>query len=277
MKQSVIHGLPFDDYNAIEAERKSTLTAMATSPGAYRQRCDTPFKTTPDMDFGDAVDTLLFEGKDALLERFAMRPEGLKLTTKEGRAWKNNHAWKDDGMCKIIVPAHEVYSTALAVLMDPVASYWLSGGVAQDSAFWQDKDSGLWCKCRPDYRHHGQSIKPDGRRRWATLVDLKVTGTFDTHSWTRVAHRLKYHWQAAMYLDGVSVASGHVYDRFLFVVAESKPPHHVAVREMPASIIEQGREEYQAALRKVKYWSEQGHWPTSTGEVETLEFERWMR
>jgi exodeoxyribonuclease VIII len=263
MKPELVHGMDFDDYNAVPAERKSTLTEMATSPGAYRQRCDTPFKTTPDMDFGDAVDTLLFEGKDALLERFAMRPEGLKLTTKEGRAWKNDHAWKDDGMCKTIVPAHEVYSTALAVLMDPVAAPILDAGEFQVSAFAEVE--GLPCKVRPDITSPG------------ILDDLKVTGTFDLHSWTRIAYRLKYHWQAAMYCDVMTAASGEVYDRFRFVVAESKPPHHVAVREMPASVIEQGRDEYQMALAKVKYYRELNHWPTSTGEVETLEFERWMR
>jgi exodeoxyribonuclease VIII len=265
MKPELIHNLPFGEYNAIEAERKSTLTAMATSPGAYRLRCDTEFKTTPDMDFGDAVDTLLFEGKDALMGRFAMRPEGLKLTTKEGKAWKRDNPG-------IVVPAHEVYSTALAVLMDPVAADILAAGEFQVSAFAQDEDSGLWCKVRPDICR--RTYKPTDVR---TLADLKVTGVFELHAWTRIAYRLKYHWQAAMYCDVMTAATGNYHEHFFFIVAENKPPHHVAVRKCPASVIEQGRADYKAALRKVRECREADYWPTSTGEVQAMELERWMR
>jgi hypothetical protein len=266
MKPELIHGLPFDAYNAIEAERKSTLTAMAESPGAYRHRCDTPFEATPAMDFGDAVDTLLFEGKDALHERFAMKPEGMSLSTKDGRAFKK----ANEG--KLIVPAHEVYSTALAVLMDPVAAGFLYEGDTQVSAFAQDEDSGLWCKVRPDICR--RTYKPTDV---PTLADLKVTGVFELHAWTRIAYRLKYHWQAAMYCDVMTAATGNYHEHFFFIVAENKPPHHVAVRECPVSVIEQGRADYKAALRKVRECRDANYWPTSTGEVQTMEFERWMR
>ncbi|KKK51852.1 hypothetical protein LCGC14_3110790, partial [marine sediment metagenome] len=60
-------------------------------------------------------------------------------------------------------------------------------------------------------------------------------------------------------------------------VAENKPLHHVAVREMPASDIELGRIGYQKALRQVKKCHDSGRWPTSTGEAEALKFERRRR
>jgi hypothetical protein len=265
MKTEVIHGLPFDAYNAIEAERKSTLTAMAESPGAYRHLCDTEFKPTPAMDFGDAVDTLLFEGKEALLGRFAMRPEGLKLTTKDGKQWKRDNPG-------IVVPAHEVYSTALAVLMDPVAAGFLDEGDAQVSAFAQDPDSELWCKVRPDICR--RTYKPTDV---PTLADLKVTAVIDPHAWVRIAYRLKYHWQAALYLDIMTAATGNYHEHFFFIVVENKPPHHVMVYETPASVIEQGRAEYKAALMQVKACRDADYWPTSTGEVQVMEFERWMK
>ena len=270
MKPELLHGLPFSDYNAIEAERKSTLTAMADSPGAYRLRCDTPFKSTPDMDFGSAVDTLLFDGITEMHRQFAMKPAGMSLSTTAGRQFKKDHKGKK------IVPAHEVYSTALAVLMDPVAADILDRGVFQLSAVAQDPDSQLWCKTRPDimvedYEGDYEHIS------LCHLYDLKVTGVFELHAWTRIAYRLKYHWQAALYCDVMTAASGIPHDRFSFIVAENKPPHHVAVREMPASDIELGRIGYQKALRQVKKCHDSGRWPTSTGEAEALKFERWMR
>jgi len=270
MRAELIHDLPFDDYNAIEAERKSTLTAMAESPGAYRHRCDTPFEASPAMDFGSAVDTLLFEGKDALLEQFAMRPEGLKLTTKAGKAWKRDNPG-------IIVPAHEVYSTALAALMDPIARRFLDEGEFQVSGFWQDEDSGLWCKCRPDIYDESKPAWTEWTQAIPVVADLKITGVIDPHAWTRVAYRLKYHWQAAMYLDGMTEATGVPHELFYFIVAESKPPHQVRVYETPSSVIAQGRAEYQMALMQVKACRDADYWPTSTGKVETIKFERWMK
>ena len=203
------------------------------------------------------MDTLLFESKAALLKRFAMRPEGLKLTTKEGKQWKRDNPG-------LVVPAHEVYSTALAVLMDPVAADILEAGEFQVSAVAELE--GLPCKVRPDITSPGN-----------ILDDLKVTGVFELHAWTRIAYRLKYHWQAALYCDVITAATGEHYERFRFIVAENKPPHHVAVREMPASVIAQGQTEYQTALAQVAACREANHWPTSTGVVETLKFERWMR
>jgi hypothetical protein len=254
---TLVHDLPFSVYNAYPAERKSTLTAMATSPGAYRHRCDTEFESTPDMDFGSAVDTLLFDGIGEMHRLFAMKPDGMSLAKKDGKAFKKANAGKK------IVPAHEVYSTALAVLMDPLAARILEEGVFQQSAFAEIE--GLWCKVRPDIGSPGP-----------ILDDLKVTGVFELHAWTRIAFRLRYHWQAAMYCDVMTLATGVEHDRFRFIVAENKPPHHVAVREMPSSVIEQGRVEYKGALAQVAKCLDSGNWPTSTGVVEMMEFEKWM-
>jgi exodeoxyribonuclease VIII len=270
VKTEVIHGLPFDDYLAIEAESKSGITPIATSPGLYHHQkthgWEPSAATQKVLDFGSAVDCLLFDGADSFALAYAVRPPGLDMRRKAGKDWAKEQE------NKTIVP-RSVVDCAEAVALHPLYERYLQGGESQLSATWQDEDSGLWCKCRPDYALDGIGTCGNG----SMLTDLKTSATADPREWTRIAHRLKYHWQVAMYLDGMTAATGVDHDRFYFVVAEREPPHRVEIFETPASIIEQGRAEYKAALMQVKACRDADYWPTSTGEVQTMEFERWMR
>jgi exodeoxyribonuclease VIII len=266
-KPELIHGLPFADYLEIPALSQSTLKRIERSPGHLQHYLAHGMDRTPWLDFGAAADCLRFEGRAAFESQYVARPPGLDLRTKDGRAWKAKHGHKT-----LVPPAVE--TCLAAVEAHPVASELLSGGEAQLSVVWRDPDTGEWLRGRPDYYIPDDNMAP---QRHPTVVDLKTTDDASPEAFGRKAYGLRYHWQAAMYLDGLEAVTGRPHEDFVLVVAERDPPHRVEVYRVPEEIILQGRLEYYAALELYAKCRRDNSWPTSSGQLQTLEFPGWAR
>lgn len=260
MDPGVYHSVPFKDYLAWPHVSKSLLVEMLRSPGHLQYRRTHPLEPTPAMVWGSALDCLLFEGLDAFNRRFAYKPEGLDLRTKAGKAW----AASLDAGTNVLSPGSGVLDAAAAALRHPEVDSWLYNGMAQVSAVFDCPHTGVRVKIRPDI-DCGAPL----------LVDLKSTDKADHDSFARRAYQLRYHWQAAMYLDGMSAATGEDYDEFNFIVVERDPPHRVEVYRLGAAEIEQGRDEYRAALAMYAECEKINNWPTTTGRIQPLSFPGW--
>jgi hypothetical protein len=180
-----------------------------------------------------------------------------------GRAWK---AWtKASG--RHVLSADDMRSVrdaAEAVQRHPVAGLMLAEGAPQVSAVWECQQTGVTVKIRPDM------VMPA-----PTLADLKKTVDASPEKFAIQVFKMRYHWQAAMYLDGMSAATGEHYDEFLFIAVEEDPPHRCEVYRLGMAEIEQGREEYRAALQAYADHNAVGSWPTSTGKIQDLRFPAW--
>jgi hypothetical protein len=259
MKSEIIHGLSFDRYLEIPALSQSTLKRIERSPAHLQHYLQHGMARTPFLDFGAAADCLLFDGVEQFEARFAVKPPGLDGRTKAGRAWKAEHG------DKIVIPP-TVETCVEAVRAHPIAADLFSGGEAQLSVVWQDEETGVWLKGRPDYYIPGDC---------PTVVDLKTTDDAGPDAFGRKAFGLRYHWQAALYLDGLTAVAETPHDDFVLVVAERDPPHRVEAYRVPDSIIEQGRQEYRDALALYAQCLHNDCWPTSSGQILTLEFPAW--
>jgi hypothetical protein len=268
MKNDIIPGLPFDEYLQLDLMSKSLLVEMEHSPGHLQWRRKNPKEQSPEMLFGSAVDCYIFDGPEVFDSLYVCRPDGLDLRTKAGKAWAKEHAGRE------IVPA-AVRTCAEAVWGHREASGSLRGGSSQPTVIWQHVDpdvgeTGIWLRGRPDY----YIVDSTGEH---ILVDLKTTKSADPQDFGKQAYNMRYHWQAAMYCDGIATVTDSACDAFFFIVAERDPPHRVEVYETPLSILEQGRDEYRAALRAYKRFSDADKWPTTSGQIQTLEFPAWAR
>ena len=136
------------------------------------------------------------------------------------------------------------------------ASYLLRSGKAEQSFFWNDLETDLRCKCRPDW-HDGKSI----------LIDLKTTSSLATASeFARTVANFKYHLSAAHYLEGVKGA-----ERFVFLVVEVEYPYNVGIYELDEDSLAEGLKLQQKALRRIKAWRQMDPpWPGYSQGVQTI-------
>ncbi len=116
-----------------------------------------------------------------------------------------------------------------------------SGGRSEESFFWQDPETGLACKCRPDY------LRTD-----RILLDIKTTENASLEEFSRTLLKYNYHLSAAHYLDGVSAVTGQHCETFLIIACEKSAPYCVQVFEVDFGSIEKGRELCARSLQRYK-------------------------
>ena len=209
--------MPAAQYHATDAVSASLLKQIAKSPAhakAYLQQQQEP---TAAMLFGTAFHTCVLES-----ERFDNEYavfEGDKRT-KEGKV--NYERLVTEG--KTIITAvdyNAITAMAEAIGEHPAAGALVRGeGQTEVSMFWDDDETGLACKCRPDIWM--------GR----VIVDLKTTEDASPEGFARSIQNYGYGIQAAHYLAGSGA------DTFLFVAVEKKAPYAVAVYQLDVMSLE---------------------------------------
>jgi exodeoxyribonuclease VIII len=148
--------------------------------------------------------------------------------------------------------------TRAAWRADPTSNDILSGeGTNEVAIVWDDIETGLRCKALIDRltQHEG----------WSYVVDLKSTKDASPDGFPWEVYSLRHHRQAAFYLDGMSSAVGEFPRRFAWLAIETikGPPYTVGgpVVYVPTdSVIEQGRAEYRALLKRCRDAIESGEW-----------------
>jgi exodeoxyribonuclease VIII len=235
-----------EEYHKIEAVSNSYLSRLSRCPAAAK----VPQTETPAMLFGGAFHSLLLEGEVAFNERFVVAPQ-IDKRTKDGKAqWA---ALQELG--KVVVSAEDydlMTEMANAVIKHPFAIKCLAEGRSETSVFWNDPETGLYCKCRPDRI-------PDGDH--GVIVDVKTTVSADKKAFAYTVNRLGYDRQAAFYIDGFNaVCSGSV-DAFIFIAVEKEPPYKVACFTLSDGDISVGRMKYRDLIEREKGCREAGEWP----------------
>lgn len=137
----------------------------------------------------------------------------------------------------------------------------LGAGEYEHTMLWQNRDSGLWCKGRADWR-------PERERR-PMILDLK--GTRDARPW-KFAYSIRdyrYDLQGAHYLEGAFETGGEAKDYGIAAV-EWTPPHGIKLyrlRERTLVIAETQRDRL---LEQIARAEESGVWPNYPEETETI-------
>lgn len=209
--------------------------------------------------FGTAAHTFIVEGRDAFDARYAVKPAGLRLSTKAGIAWKEDHA----GMEHIDTDDLDALERMAAMInAHPVARLALRNGIAEQTAVVQDKETGLWLKCRPDY------LTP------RLAINLKTTVNNGAEAFALQAWKLRYHVSAAMTLD-ILTALDHP-ALYAFLSVEKTPPYVPALRALSDRFLVAGRLIYRRALRRFADCLASNRWPGYSDEVETIGVNAWQ-
>lgn len=147
-------------------------------------------------------------------KRYVVGPDVSRAT----KAWKE---WEASLPAGVIAIKPDQRETALrqaeSVRRLPDVAEALAAGRPEVSAYWIDPDTGVLCRCRPDWVH------PAGESG-VVLLDVKTFSDASPAEFARQIARKRYHVQDAFYSDGFGRAAGVDVLGFVFVAVETEWP-----------------------------------------------------
>lgn len=260
--------IPADQYHAHPAVGHSGLVRIMRSPAHYQEYVTHPPEPTPVMAFGSAFHVAILE-PERFGQTFVVAPK-FDRRTKEGKAAAE--AWEAENAGKTALTAEHmaaIEQMVASVRNHAGAAKLLSDGMAEMSGFWNDQETGIGCKCRPDFlAMAGETI--------TGIVDVKTCRDASADGFARAIANFGYDVQAAFYHDGLKALTGRAIP-FYFVAVETEPPYAVAAYKASDEVIEVGRAKYRSALQLLKWCRENDRWPAyqPNGEIETITLPRW--
>jgi exodeoxyribonuclease VIII len=246
------------EYHAHHALGKSSLDMVRNDPHAlaWSKLCERDTEKMQALDFGDAMHAILLE-PDRLKSEFVAMPEA-DGRTKEGKAIKEAFYAENSG--KKILAADDYKKLVLmfdSVMSHPQARELLEAeGISEGSYFWQDKETGIDLKCRPDREIESLRL----------LVDVKTTDSLKKFCYSVEDYR--YYVQDPFYCDGVAQFKDK--PTMLFLVVQKTIDcgrYPVMVKRLPEEAIIEGRKCYRSDLNKYKRFLDAGKPTTDYDEL----------
>lgn len=209
---------------------------------------------TASLLFGRAFHSYVLEGPDAFYKQFAVFPKYIDRRTKEG---KQEHLGFIEANRGKDVISEDDFDTITAmtdsVIRHPFACKLLSEGRSEQSVYWVDKETGLYCKCRPDRI-------PDGDH--GVIVDLKSADDVSEDALFRSVIKYGYDREAAHYLEGFNTVTNSKVDAFILAAVEKKEPYRVETYVLTDALIQRGRLVRYDLMQVEKYCRENDDWPS---------------
>lgn len=267
IEPGIYYGISNENYHAGPGVSKSQLDDIADTPALYLWRKNAPVDTTKTktLDLGTAFHCRVLEPEE-FSNRFIVAPE-FNRRTNAGKEEEKAFLMKCASTGKTVITAEESRKIELmyqSVMALPLGK-WLveSAGHAESSIYWEDPETGILCRCRPD------KIIPEFH--W--IMDVKTTA--DIQRFKTAYYDYRYHVQDAFYSDGYEAQFG-VQPTFVFLVASTT----IECGRYPVEIFMMGEEaklagqlEYHRNLRTLADCLNTDEWPA----IKTLSLPRWAK
>lgn len=143
----------------------------------------------------------------------------------------------------------------------PFAGGAFMHGDAEVSLFWVDAQTGLWCRCRPDFLPHVKTRIPDFKTCRSAKPSRLQFSIAD----------YGYYSQDPWYLDGIQMVFGKRPKSFFFVFQESAEPYPITVALLSADSMSAGEMVNRRTLQRMKACFESGVWPSYTDKPVTID------
>jgi len=248
--------MSFEDYKQLKAMNASSLKAMAESPRLYKWRTEHPREDTPSLALGRAIHSATLE-PDSFGAEYIVKPAGMKFTTKDGKAWREDHAH-----LTILSPsqAETISGCVRAIEGHEQARSLLADCAVEQTIEWST--DGTRCKGRLD------AVKR------SALVDVKTCRALKWFG--KDSAEYLYHMQLAWYRDGAVAAGVLDADADVYIIAvETAAPHDVAVYRVPPYVLEVGVRLYRRLLGLWLECERTDTWPGRYPAMVDLELPRW--
>lgn len=273
VKASVVgEGVTRATYCRQDAERgdreyimsRGDLVEFNTNPARWLLGVDTD--ETKATEYGTLLDCLVLTPK-RFQDEFSVCPETYPDSkTGKPKPWTFQadfcKEWREEQRGKQVVKADELRRAENAVkflLGDPKIYDLLACSKAQVMVMgeYQDDETGLVVPLKGLI-----DLVPDKSSAYGkSLADFKTCSNGHPGAWPRAVFDFGYHWQAALYLDLYTAATGEGRIEFLHVLQESSPPWAVGRRLLSAEFLNLGRIQYLTALKRYCRCLSNGEWP----------------
>lgn len=267
IEPGIYYGISNENYHAGPGISKSQLDDIADTPALYLWRKNAPVDTTKTktLDLGTAFHCRVLEPEE-FSNRFIVAPE-FNRRTNAGKEEEKAFLMECASTGKTVITAEEgrkielMYQSVMALPL----GQWLveSAGHAESSIYWEDPETGILCRCRPD------KIIPEFH--W--IMDVKTTA--DIQRFKTAYYDYRYHVQDAFYSDGYEAQFG-VQPTFVFLVASTtvecgRYPVEIFMMGEEAKLA--GQQEYHRNLRTLADCLNTDEWPA----IKTLSLPRWAK
>ncbi|EOY2316334.1 exodeoxyribonuclease VIII [Escherichia coli] len=267
IEPGIYYGISNENYHVGPGVSKSQLDDIADTPALYLWRKNAPVDNTKTktLDLGTAFHCRVLEPEE-FSNRFIVAPE-FNRRTNAGKEEEKAFLMECASTGKTVITAEEGLKIELmyqSVMALPLGQ-WLveSAGHAESSIYWEDPETGILCRCRPD------KIIPEFH--W--IMDVKTTA--DIQRFKTAYYDYRYHVQDAFYSDGYEAQFG-VQPTFVFLVASTT----IECGRYPVEIFMMGEEaklagqlEYHRNLRTLADCLNTNEWPA----IKTLSLPRWAK
>ena len=258
------------EYRQREGISSTEIKRMSKSMAHYKYYKDNPGEDTPSLLFGRAYHKFCLE-PDTFFDEFIIAPYCDKRT-KEGKEIYKKFLEDAEGKDVIEQKDFDTINAMRDALYSTPFAKKLIYGEHEISFFWDDEDTGLACKCRPDtYGKLGNTF---------FCSDLKTCQNAETQAFMRDAIKLGYDIQAAHYCDGLKANFGADFE-FIFIAQEKTPPYLVNILQADKLFMQSGRELRHSLLQDYKECLERNEFPgymnfASETEINSLSVPKWI-
>ena len=258
------------EYRKKEGISSSDLKTMMKSMATWKYYKDHPEENDSEAFlFGRAYHKLMLEPDDFDNE-FIVSPK-FDRRTKEGKVAYEDFLKKSEGKEVINEETYQKLLEMQIALYNTPFVKLLIKGEHEKSFFWEDKETGIKCKCRPDSfgKVKDQYI----------CVDLKTTNDAETDRFMKDALKFGYDIQAYHYCQGLEDAYKNPF-KFIFIAQEKTAPYLVNVLEADEYFMASGKELRNTLLSKYKECLETGIYEgymTENSGINSLSVPGWLR
>jgi len=244
VKPGIYEGLPFSEYQDIDAWNPSLVVSGLVSMLQLHHDEANPKEATGPMIFGSAIHCSVLEPDEFPL-RYCVWTGGRKAG-KDYDVFCAANSGRD-----VLTGAQ--YDACLgardAVRKHPAAVKILDGAKTEVSVCWTDHQTGLPCKGRLDLLG-------------GCIADLKTTtaSIANARALKNIASDFHYHVKLAAYQAGIQAVTGKLLPVKVIWV-EQDAPHDCRVQVVPAATLAKGWDAWQSVLTRIVECEKSGVWP----------------
>lgn len=226
---------------------------------------------TDAFNMGRAAHCLLL-GDEDWNANYVVRP--LKI---DGKPWNGNRtvcrewlAEQSEKGLTVITPDELIHIHGMAKVLErhPLAALLTTGDV-EKSLIWQDEETGVWLKARPDIIPTYDS----------TVVDYKTTvARVQPYQLTADVVKWGYHQQMALIEERLEILADKRNLNMVLLFQQKKPPYHLAPMEVSPELLAIGRDQNRRAIRTFAKCIETGEWPgyVPLGDIPVIHPPEWL-
>lgn len=256
-----------EEYHAHSALSRSALALIDKTPRHFQAfHLDEEFirEEKDALNEGTIFHTLALEPHD-----FAKKVHVWSGAPRNTKAGKEEYAEALKGANGKIVVKEKTVETIQAMvksmLSEPAAKKVLGGeGNIEASYFWDDPETGVNLKCRPDY------VRKDG-----LIIDLKTCSDASPDGFSKSLYNYHYDMQAYMCMTGIELAGGDKPKGFIFAVVEKTPPYISAFYFADETVILSGEAKFKRLIKIYKACLDSGKWPGYGSLIQPISIPEW--